>query len=517
MDASFGPLCFNLALPRSAFCHLLTSRVNNMKKIAICMSLLLCQAWALSCTTPVTISEAGWDVSTPKVAINEEGEISALWVYKNPENNENTLFTATRDGEKKWSAASLSDPVEEVGFRKAFIDDQGNHFVCWQIKKEDPEEDNLKYYQFAKKEKNQAWTPAVNILRPEDKLKHIQVAFDSQGNPLLLGHTEAKDPKETWRTEYSVVSVFYSHQKGEVKKTEFAKANSYSQHLSKNREGKVFAWWQHRGSDYSKQLTRASLQSNGSWSIPTALFHSDRSIHDTKGAMNSKGDQAMLWEESEYDKAKTIQAITCFNGQWSKPVDLAVSEDYFNKLDIAMNDEGHVVASWQRSEKGKKVIIYATEKPVGQPWFFPVALTDPKKDISHVKISIDDQGNILIAWTAFEGRKEASYAAYKPIHQEWMAPVRLSGEMCGNIKVETNHQGSFVVLWNEYLRKQISIHGATLSTATKEWSSARLSPEGQDCGSFKLVFNKEGQGVIAWLTSWDAEDFYVQVAELNVD
>jgi hypothetical protein len=199
-------------------------------------------------------------------------------------------------------------------------------------------------------------------------------------------------------------------------------------------------------------------------------------------------------------------------------MDFPISENYFSDLVIAMNNEGHMVASWQRSEKGKEV-LYVVDKPVDQPWSLPIALSTKMDLYSSAKISIDNQGNILVAWVVPEGRKEAPYAAYKPDNQEWEAPVRLSGgtQGCGDIKVETNHQGSFVVLWEEFQRKQVSIHGAALSTATKEWSSARLSPAGQDCGSFKLAFNKEGQGVIAWLTTWDTEDYYVQVAELNVD
>src|SRR5579872_2549640 len=101
-----------------------------MKKIAICMSLLIGQAWALSCTTPVTISEPGWDVSAPKVDINEKGEALVLWLSENYESQEDTLFAATRDGEK-WSTAALSGPANVIDDEIPFIDRLGNQFVCW--------------------------------------------------------------------------------------------------------------------------------------------------------------------------------------------------------------------------------------------------------------------------------------------------------------------------------------------------------------------------------------------------
>lgn len=184
----------------------------------------------------------------------------------------------------------------------------------------------------------------------------------------------------------------------------------------------------------------------------------------------------MLWGKLASDYATTIQAATCFNGQWSEPVDLAA-------------------------------------------WSSPVAFSAQIKDAINTAMSIDAQGNILIAWVVRDGRKEVLYAAYKPVDQEWVAPVRLSGgtQGCGHLKVETNHQGSLVVLWNERHEKQSSIYGAALSTVTREWTSATLSPEGQDCGNFEFAFNKIGQGVIAWKTKWDFEGSDIQVAELNVN
>lgn len=499
-----------------------------MKKIAICLSLLISQAWPLTCSTPVTLSESGRHVAPRKVAINEEGEAITLWISKNPEKKERTLFAATRDGEKKWSIAALSEPVRDLYFCDQFIDDQGHQFAYWAVEKENDEGES-KYYQFAKKPKNQAWSPAVTMSGPEDKLKYPKFTFDAQGNGLLLGHIEVEESPDVWTT-YKVASHLYSHQTGKLKKTEIAKTGGYgnSQQVLRSRTGKIFACWEDsrtyhdkiKGYQSEKLLIGSWFQEEGSWSAPTTLFSfSDSpSLFDTKGAINSWGDLAMLCQTSASGHGKTIQAATCFDGQWSDPVELSFSDNYFQNLALKMNDEGHLIASWMRTEKGIE-IIYAAVKPVGQPWSSSIALSDPTKDAHSSKMSIDDQGNILIVWITKEGRKKVPYAAYKPVNQEWAAPVSLSGgaQGCGHIKVETNHQGHFVVLWNELQKKQFSIHGAALSTATKEWTSATISPPGPDCGNFKFAFNKKGQGIITWATTWDNEDFYVQVAELNVN
>jgi hypothetical protein len=447
--------------------------VEKMKKIAICMSLLIGQVWALSCTTPVTISEPGLDVLAPKITIDEKGEVLALWASTKPKSKKKTLCAATRD-EKKWSTAALSEPFADIHFLDEFIDDQGNLFVYWKIKLKNGEGKKLKCYQFAKKAKNQLWSPAITMIGLEDKLTYSRFTFDAQGNGLLFGNLS---------TTRDIVSLLYSHQNGEVKKMEAAKTGGVlnSQKWLKNQRGKVFAWWEGyeygaRGRPDHSEIVGSWLQDDGHWSTPVTLFPiNEPYLYLLGGAMNSKGDLVLLWGKAASGYATTIQAATCFNGQWSEPVDLTV-------------------------------------------WSSPVPFSDSIKDAKNTAMSIDDLGNILIAWVVRDGRKDV-YAAYKPVDQEWVAPVRLSSgaHRCDHLKVETNHQGSFAVLWNERQKKQSSIYGAALSTATKEWTFAIVSPEGQDCGDFEFAFNKQGQGVIAWETTWDDGDSSIQVAELNVN
>jgi hypothetical protein len=59
-----------------------------------------------------------------------------------------------------------------------------------------------------------------------------------------------------------------------------------------------------------------------------------------------------------------------------------------------------------------------------------------------------------------EGNKEVLYTAYKPAHQAWVSPVRLTDKTrdCNKFKVKINNKGYFVIIWEEIYRKQISIY-----------------------------------------------------------
>ncbi|HUD01124.1 MAG TPA: hypothetical protein VMR37_02240 [Rhabdochlamydiaceae bacterium] len=561
-----------------------------MKKIILCISLLTAiQAWPLSCTPPVTLIGPGQHASEFQIVMNEEGEARAFWISTDLDSEDDTVIASTMNAEKKWSSAAISEPLKEIELLESFIDAQGNSFAFWESGEEDSEGEEVRFYHFAKQEKDQVWSPAVNVSGPDNKLKYSSCFLDSQGNALLFGKIEIPGSQEKWKKTYSIVAMNYLHKNGEKKRTEISKVehSGYigylaSERLIRNKEGKTFACWEEfvfdnvPGGGYQcKKLLKGSwLQHDSSWSDPAIIYKTtDRTdfFMNIKPVMNSNGDVAIIWEKnnSETGPLKTIQALTCFNGQWSEPFSVADSPKYSDNVTIIMNDAGDIAASWKRSEKGKEV-LYVADKPFGQPWSSPVALSgpgkdvekvrmlmdaqgnitvvwiskagkkyvayvadkstgkpwsaplalpDPAQDIDNFKLSMDAKGNALVVWTVIEERIQVPYAMYKPVNQAWASPVRLTDGTngCDDFKIKVNDIGYFVVLWHEKQNKQYSIHGAALSTATQEWSYAEISPQGQNCRNFTLQFNKKGQGIVGWRAEDDDDVVSVYVAELNVN
>lgn len=210
--------------------------------------------------------------------------------------------------------------------------------------------------------------------------------------------------------------------------------------------------------------------------------------------------------------------VTCRDQKWSEPLDLAVSKQNFSDLRIAMNDAEDVVVGWIATEKGKD-IAYAAQKSKAESWSTPLALSHVDKNAQGLKIALDNEGNILAIWSAKEGRKQVLQTAYQPKGQSWTSPISLSNKEndCEKAKVRANETGHFVVLWGELQKKRSSVHGATLSVETQEWSYALLSPTGQDCGDFEFALNKKGEGIVAWQIIVDEDARHIQTAELKVN
>lgn len=495
-----------------------------MRKALLFLS-VCSQAWSLSVSTPVTLSHPGQDNYWPKVAINEKGEAIALWIVENEDLEEETLLAATMDTEKRWSSAQISKSAKEISSHQLLIDAEGNSFALWLLEYEDNEGQELEFHQFAKKEKSKNWSSALNVLNPEEALKFTYPVFDAQGNVLFIGEAKIKEPGSN---RSNAKAVTYHHQTEQKKHVEFAKDAEFttSESLFANR-GKAFAFWDEYRSKYDEDNRFHSVrvmkgswyQDAAGWSNPVLISNvEDGSVLDIKGTINAKGDVAMLWEKSDLKDLNRLQVITCTDQQWSKPLDFATSKNYFRNFQVVMNDQGDIVVGWTATEKGKN-IAYVAQKSKEGPWSTPLALSDVSRKARSLKIALDNEGNVLAVWSAKEGKKWALQTAYQPKGQPWSSSVSLSNKEndFGRANVCTNETGHFVVLWEEVQKRRSAVHGATLSAKTQQWSYALLSPEGLDCSGSAFSLNDKGEGVVVWQMTSDQEEISVQAAELKIN
>ncbi len=490
-----------------------------MKKTILCMSLFFVgQAWALSCKAPVLLSQPGERSGNSKIAINDQGEAVVLWITIDDEKDEERLSSAVFGKDKKWSIAGLSQPVEDIDRYVPFIDAKGTAYAIWNNDKTDAEGNEKECCEFAKKEKDSSWTSPIDLLESDKILNNPKVVFDSQGNVILYGVSQID--------QESLTSLVYRHQSGEKKVTELAKNTLYGRKITRNAQGKVFAYWFEMESGfnqektyYSKQnLVGAWLQEDLTWSKPEQIYsmNSSDSIYHIELEITPSGNLAMLWRREDKTKEEhKIQTVTYIDHQWSAPVDLAVSKNYCEDFKIAFNDAGHIVAWWTPEEENE---IYFAAKSVGQPWSSPLKLSDELKRVHDFNIALDEAGNTIIVWISKEGKRWVPHAAYKPVGQDWMPAVSLgdgTGD-CGEMKV-CSKKGSFIVLWGQRKGLDISIQGAAFSTKTLEWTSSLLSPPKQPCWNFSFVFNEDGKGVIVWQTTEDFEEVHIEAAEISLD
>ncbi len=492
-----------------------------MKKIILGISLLLnTQAWALSCGTSVTFSEPGQMFVQPQLAINDQGEAVAVWVSLEKDIAEKKLFAATRNAEQKWSSEDVLHSAKVIVPTELFIDAKGNSFITWR-NNEDQEEKLIELYQFAKKEKNNPWSPIVTLLTSMDNITDPKMTFDANGDVHIFGISTIEDPRSRYD---KVLGGHYLHQLAQKKQTELSKDFWYTSFevLTKNKQGQAFAFWCEKSAKTEfKVLKGAWSQDNSTWSDPVYIYQlkDDTAFYTHRSqVMNLKGDVGILWLSNDLNHSrKKVQVITCFDRHSSEPLDLAISKKDYSSLSIALNDEKYIAACWEEFDHENSK-IYVVDKSPGQLWSSPIVLADSKA-IEHLRMSMDPQGNILVAWFVHEKNNLMLYAAYKPVNKPWVTPVSLSDEIedCEELNLSWNNKDHFVVAWDQEGNNVYSIHGAALSTKTEKWSYAQLSPEGKDCEEFAVAFNEKGQGIMSWITKKSSEESDIQIAELKID
>ncbi|MBS0649011.1 MAG: hypothetical protein JSS10_07300 [Verrucomicrobia bacterium] len=500
-----------------------------MKRVILFLTVCIGQAWALSCSAPVTISEPGFYHYWPKIALNEHGEALVLWRTNNDEEEE-APSAATLNADKKWSATALAKLEGDIFRHQPLIDEHGNFYAFWNLKRENDEGNDEYVYKFAKKEKNNSWLAAVDLFTPIEDKYEMKTSFDAQGNVLFLSSHEIKDSQK-YSSSYCLEVMKYLHQSNEKKLTILADDIGYSSEkwMFRNKKGANLTLWSESkyesGKNWNrlpKTLIAAWSQEGFRWSTPATIFKSSHAggyFSALKAVMNNAENVAILLEDHNFDSSmNNLVAITYFKGEWAEPVPFAISKENFMNVKIALNNEGDVVAAWAVKEKKKKV-IYVANKSKGQLWSSPIPIFEQRKYGGSPKIAIDDDGNILVACSVKEGKKSVLQVVCKPVGQPWSSPLAMTNKEkdVEDVKVRVTNKNCFIVLWKERQKSSSSIYGATLSTATGEWSSAVLSPEGQQYYEFDVAFNEKGHGIIAWTMRDDNKETHIQAAELNID
>lgn len=437
-----------------------------MKKSFLFLSLWICQAWALSCSAPVTFSGLGEVRSCAKTAINDKGEAVVVWKAE-PETNSCFLQATTCDIEKKWSAVEKIGDIEQeaIGPVELYMDHEGNAFAGWVGQKK-----KNQFYKFSKKEKEN-WCPVITIVSSEDKIMPVAVHFDLQGNLIILG----LQAPET----FNFIHYLQKTETKNVKKFPFSGLFPFQ--IVCHKDGQVAAGcirkeihnnWFSTTTDY--KIQQVSLKESGEWTAPVTLGKlgwiegSNMPAGKPFCSMNSNGNFAFISSCKDMNtQDMKVEAIVSTPGDETGPIPLATSKQAFDNSKILIDDQGNTLAAWTGLLKNRKA-VFAAYKPKGQPWTSPMPLTDSQKIVKKFELSYQ--------------------------------------------------QGHFIVVWDEVsLKNDYSIYGATFSPQTQEWSLALLSPPDQDCMEPSIAFNEKGEGIIAW-THWSGKkQFDIQVAELKID
>ena len=417
---------------------------------------------ALTCSNPVTLSAPGQDCDRSKVAINENGDIGAIWNVEDDVSDDEYVYTAVKKKNGEWGPSSLFAKNNDwIRVKKFQIDSSSNLQAVLQLDRDALDD----LYLWSEKKWGDSLPTAIAYPQPF--------------------------PVRWW--EKSLIE-----------------------------DGKWIFLEEVPGvSSNSKKLVVASVIPGQTEITRAVIAQFEGGVYGKKIIFDSHKRAIAVWQESTYDvkSYKTIYTLKIArekeDGTWTPPETVSTE---FNDTDlekIGVDLQGNVVLALEKNEE-----LYAMIQENGK-WSTPIMIAPSEQEPENPRLTFDKEGNLLATWKGEIAKKRVIYAAYKPVGKSWQPSVLISPDNANSFfyKIKADNRGSFTLVWEQRITKKSSaIYGTTFSTQSEKWSKpVQLSPAGQNCLIRDFALSGNGKGALAWLLIDKCCNNFVQVADLLVD
>lgn len=213
---------------------------------------------------------------------------------------------------------------------------------------------------------------------------------------------------------------------------------------------------------------------------------------------------------------------------WLAPVELpaGIPGDSQSAGDssVASDADGDSFAVWQRVD-GPVLSVQAAVRPAGGVWQAPVEISTPGTNPFDPVLSVDSEGDAVVAWTAEPGfasgdDTQAVDVALRPAGGAWQVPVAVSapGEPGSGPTLASDSGGGAAVVWYVATPTGSMLESSVRPAASGVWGPAEaVAPPvlGTDPALAGLSVDPSGNVLALWnLAHADRTPDIVQSAEL---
>jgi hypothetical protein len=349
-----------------------------------------------------------------EVAMDDSGNAIIVWEVYN--GTKTRIYTSEKRG-GLWShpgsvTNSISPDIGPGAFvPKVAMDNNGNSIITWQ------QNDGTKNRIFKSEYRDSSWTHPVTYndsINPLDITSNAyipDVAMADNGDAIIIW-TQTSLFKSEYRsgawTHPSTEYDYISPDDGQM----FVQDND----VAMDENGNTIIVWQQNNGSYNRVYM--SEYRGGTWTHPGSLANSispaGPGANSPKVAMDNNGNAIITWRQSDGTKNQIFKS-EYRSGSWTHPASLTdnISPDGQNSdsPDIAMNDNGNAIITWQQFD-GSDVQIFKSEYR-NSSWTHPASLAESISpggwSASVPVVAMDDNDNTIITWVQYNG---SSYQIY---------------------------------------------------------------------------------------------------------
>lgn len=356
---------------------------------------------------PVELSSIDRTADEPAVAVDPQGDATAVWVREDATSG--TLQAAMRPAGGTWqspvdisSAPDLEDP--EVA-----VDSQGDAIVVWDT------DNGTNTVQAAVRPAGGAWQTPVDLSSHAADAADPQVALDADGNATAVWQVREGT------SEFVQAATRPTGGAWQAPVDLTARGQYAGPKLAIDPAGDAIAAWnRYDGANFIVQAAVRPADS-GAWQSSVDLSATGSSSYLSQVAIDPQGDGIAVWLNQRTHAI--VQAAVRPAGQaWGTPTDLSADNESADDPHVAFDAHGNAIAVWTRSN-GVSVIAQAASRPGGGAWQTPVDLSANGDDAVHPQVAVDPQGNATAVWSRNYTIQAAGYDAAGPLLRDLSIPV----------------------------------------------------------------------------------------------
>lgn len=388
-----------------------------------------------------------------------------------------------------WTIPSNLSPAGDAENVRLSVDPSGNAYANWQY--------NLSGTQIIQSSVlpfGGSWSSPINVSDPSDAINDHELAVDLAGNAYAVWNPITGNQQEfilaTYRPSGFTWLASTILQNSALETNPRVAALYY---------GTATAVW--TGTSGTNSIIQSANFANSNWILPAVVISDPTQNSDNSAiGLDYNGDAYAVWESNNGTNI-TIQSATRLSGVWSSPVNLSYANDYALEPQIAVNSNGMAVAIWKRYDCGNWIVEAATFVPnIG--WTLPVELSYPGEDADLPQIAIDDYGNAVAVWKRSDGSNNIIQSSQLSNGSLWLLPVSLSlaGEDADTPKISSNNSGQYVAAWSRSNGTNAVVEIASINLQSgASWSAPTdLSAAGADALLPQVTVDPSGNSVVAW-------------------
>jgi hypothetical protein len=358
--------------------------------------------------------------SYPQIAVDGNGNATAVWLYNG--GSTNTIQASTKPYGGSWQAIpdDLFTTDNSAYTPQIAVDSNGNATAIWSY-------ENESHYtiQASTKPYGGSWQAVPDDLFTTDNSAYTpQIAVDSNGNLTaawkIQGETNGyiQSSSKPFGGSWTVPQLL-----------SLPGQDVWAPNITVDSSGNATAVWEVW--DETNYAVQASTKLyGGSWQTTPDTLSVIQEADNPQIAVDDAGNVTAVWSGYDWTNYLIQSSTKPFGGTWqAMPDTLYTSANGKSAFDvkpqIAVNGRGNAVAVWNIFD-GTSVVIQASARPYGCVWqttpdtlsvitkdatVSPVIMAGSNPNAYNPQVAMDNNGNATVVWTQSNGSYEVVQSA----------------------------------------------------------------------------------------------------------